>query len=204
MNVSISRKHQTGLTLIEILVTLLVMSIGLLGLAGLQATSIKDGLDVSKRSQVTWIANDIIERIRASAAADIAYIAQDPDNRTNVDTIRDAYPVSFTSGGCSAPSTACSDTSSTDASACSAAQIALQDIQETFCGQSAPTGVIANSPDSLNLTSVAVTCPSGCSRTSDISVTISWISQNVSDSRVMTATNIAAQETSTITMTVRP
>ena len=191
---------QSGMTLIEILITLLVMSVGLLGLAGLQATAIKDGLDVAKRSQVTWMANEVIERIRATTAADIAF---DPFGDKGTNTLS-GYPINFTAASCANPATSCSDISGTNATTCTAAEIAVQDIQEVFCGQAAPAGVVANSPDSLNLTSISITCDGACRQNTDITVTISWVSQNVSDSKLLDAAERAAQEDSSITMTVRP
>ena len=192
----------SGMTLIEVLITMLIMSVGLLGMAGLQATSVKDGLDVAKRSQVTWIANEIVERIRATAESDIQF---DREETRGIDTLSAIYPVTFTSGGCATPTTSCSDVSGTNAVNCTANQIALQDIQEVFCGQAAPAGVIANTTDALNLSSVAITCAGGtCDRKSDITITINWISQNVNDSQMMTAAEKAIHQNSSITMTVRP
>lgn len=62
-------KKQTGFTLIEILVTVIVLSIGLLGLAGLQAVSLKFNSTAYQRSQATSLAHDITERMRANATA---------------------------------------------------------------------------------------------------------------------------------------
>jgi len=58
-----------GFTLIEILVTVVVLSIGLLGLAGLQAVALKFNSTAYQRSQATSLAYDITERMRANATA---------------------------------------------------------------------------------------------------------------------------------------
>lgn len=63
---------QRGATLIEVLVAIVILSIGLLGLAGLQATSIKSNEGSYYRSQATILANDIIDRMRANRTAAIA------------------------------------------------------------------------------------------------------------------------------------
>lgn len=63
-----------GFTLIEILVTVIVLSIGLLGLAGLQATSLKFNSTAYQRSQATSLAYDIIDRMRANAPSAAQYI----------------------------------------------------------------------------------------------------------------------------------
>lgn len=57
---------QRGATLIEVLIALLVLSIGLLGMAGLQSQSIKVNHSAYYRSQATFLAYDIAERMRAN------------------------------------------------------------------------------------------------------------------------------------------
>ena len=56
-----------GFTLIEVLVALIVVSIGLLGLAGLQATSVRFNQQAYLRSQAVQQAYDMADRIRANA-----------------------------------------------------------------------------------------------------------------------------------------
>lgn len=63
---------ESGFTLLEILVAMLVLSIGLLGLAGLMTTSMRNNLSASHRTQATWMAYDIIDRMRANRASAIA------------------------------------------------------------------------------------------------------------------------------------
>ena len=60
--------HQWGATLIEVLVAVLVLSIGLLGLAGLQVTSLQSNHSAYYRSQATLLAYDIADRMRANRA----------------------------------------------------------------------------------------------------------------------------------------
>lgn len=52
--------------MIEILVTVVVLSIGLLGLAGMQLTGLKYNHSAYLRSQATLLASDIIDRMRAN------------------------------------------------------------------------------------------------------------------------------------------
>jgi type IV pilus assembly protein PilV len=59
-------KYYRGVNLIEVMIALLVLSIGLLGLAGLQATSLQYGHDANVRSLATVAAYDIIERIHTN------------------------------------------------------------------------------------------------------------------------------------------
>jgi len=63
---------QSGMTLIEVLVALLVFSVGILGVATLQLNALKY-TDSSMRSMhASFIANDLFERIRANPGASYA------------------------------------------------------------------------------------------------------------------------------------
>ena len=65
-------RRTRGFTLIEALVALLVLSIGLLGVAALQLTSLRSNHGSAMRSQATFLAYDIIDRMRANRAAALA------------------------------------------------------------------------------------------------------------------------------------
>ncbi|MFC1774181.1 type IV pilus modification protein PilV [Pseudomonadota bacterium] len=65
-----ARSH--GFTLIEVMIAVLVLSLGLLGLAGLQATSLKANASAATRGQATLLAYDIIDRMRANRDAALA------------------------------------------------------------------------------------------------------------------------------------
>lgn len=55
-----------GFTLLEVLITLLVFSFGLLIVAGLQAVSKKANYDALQRTTASLLAHDVIERMRAN------------------------------------------------------------------------------------------------------------------------------------------
>jgi type IV pilus assembly protein PilV len=59
-------KQQSGFTLIELLVTTIVLSIGLLGLAQLEIFSMRHSHDAYFRTQATFLAQDIADRMRAN------------------------------------------------------------------------------------------------------------------------------------------
>jgi type IV pilus assembly protein PilV len=61
-----SQRRQRGISLIEILVAIVVLSIGLLGLAGLQANSLRTSQSALYRSQAAAYAEDMAERMRAN------------------------------------------------------------------------------------------------------------------------------------------
>lgn len=64
--------RQQGATLIEVLIAMVVLAIGLLGLAGLQSTSIQSNQGSYYRSQATVLANDMADRMRANRTAALA------------------------------------------------------------------------------------------------------------------------------------
>lgn len=58
--------HAQGFTLIEVLVALFVLAVGLLGLAMLQTTGLRLNTDSYSRTQATYAAYDIIDKMRAA------------------------------------------------------------------------------------------------------------------------------------------
>ena len=75
-------RRARGFSLIEVLVSLLILSLGLLGVAGLQTTSLRSNQTAYFRSQATAAASDIIDRMRANpqGVADGKYDAIDSAN----------------------------------------------------------------------------------------------------------------------------
>jgi type IV pilus assembly protein PilV len=58
-----------GFTLIEALVALVILSIGLLGVAGMQIAGLRNNLSAASRTQASYLADDIIDRMRANNTA---------------------------------------------------------------------------------------------------------------------------------------
>jgi type IV pilus assembly protein PilV len=67
-----ARSSMRGFTLLEVLVAMLVLSIGLLGLAGLMASSLKNSHSAYQRTQATWLAYDVLDRMRANRGVALA------------------------------------------------------------------------------------------------------------------------------------
>ena len=63
------RTQQSGFTLIEVLVSVLVLSIGLVGVAALQGVSLKNTQSAFMRSQATALAYDVADRMRANVTS---------------------------------------------------------------------------------------------------------------------------------------
>lgn len=83
-----ANRHQRayrGTSLIEVLVSLVVLSIGLLGLAMLQVKSMKINTEAFQNTQATLLASDIIERIRTNRSGNYA-TATKPSSRPTCTT----------------------------------------------------------------------------------------------------------------------
>ncbi|RSZ60294.1 type IV pilus modification protein PilV [Massilia atriviolacea] len=59
-------RRQQGFSMLEVLVAMLVIGIGMLGIAGLIITNLKNNQSAYARGQATILANDIVDRMRAN------------------------------------------------------------------------------------------------------------------------------------------
>lgn len=64
--------RQSGFSMIEVLVTMVILAIGLLGVAGLQIASVRNTQVAAQRSIATQQAYDIAERMRANLGVFVA------------------------------------------------------------------------------------------------------------------------------------
>lgn len=74
------RSGQAGMTLIEVLVAVLILGVGLLGAAALQLNALRYTDSALMTSQASFIAYDMLDRIRANSAADYTVAAPDAGN----------------------------------------------------------------------------------------------------------------------------
>lgn len=101
-------RFQRGVTMVEALVALVVLSIGLLGIAGLFVESLRSSRTALLRTHAVNLAGDIADRIRANADA------------------RDAYDTARYGG---APALhACAPTAALPGANCSVAELAEDDL----------------------------------------------------------------------------
>ena len=73
MQTSSKNKQQRGFSLVEVLIALIIMSVGMLGIAGLYVQSMQAGRTSMFRHQAVTLAGDVADRIRANPTAGIAY-----------------------------------------------------------------------------------------------------------------------------------
>ncbi len=111
--VSIQNKN-SGFYLIEILITLVVLSLGLLGLGGLQLLSVKSSNESHFRNEASLLLTDLANRARSNAQG-----TNDHFNTINETTI---------TVNCSTTVTACDGSS-----ACDATSLAEYDLNQIAC-----------------------------------------------------------------------
>ena len=78
------RKQSKGFSLVEVLIALIVMSVGMLGIAGLYVQSMQAGRTSMLRHHAVNLAGDIADRIRANPTAGAAYIVSPGTNNNCV------------------------------------------------------------------------------------------------------------------------
>lgn len=75
----LKRSQQRGVTVIESMIALLVISVGLLGIAALQLTSMKQNNTALQNSKAVWIGYTMADRIRANVGEFENYAGIDTD-----------------------------------------------------------------------------------------------------------------------------
>lgn len=125
------RSLQSGTSLIEALITLLVFTVGLLGFAALQLSALQSSSDSGFRTQATWVVQELAERMRA-----------------NPDAAMTAYTTAVNCGDL--PAQRCSDYfdpisgAKVNATNCTAPQMAAFDRWEAQCSYGASATYQAN------------------------------------------------------------
>lgn len=147
--------RKQGFTLIEILIALVVMGVGMLGLATLQSTALKHGVDIAAQTRMTYLAASIAERMQANPRA-----AGD-------------YVTAMTAQACGDAPYNCGDSATGDGDFCSARQTAAFDVWDVFCRH---TGRLPGEPvNPLHLQTLNISCTdTPCQRTAAYIIDISW------------------------------
>ena len=161
----IIKKEQSGATLMEVLIALLVFSIGLQGIASLQYQAVKENFDSSQRSHGVWSAQELINRIRAN-----------PPGRAGGD-------YDFTGDPCAegVPAAYCADRDGNNAAVCDEAQMATFDIWESMCAT--PNQALAQNQGRLLNLNLTIACADAlaCTEESTFTVDMQWQSKAVTD-----------------------
>ena len=177
----------SGLTLIEILVTMVITSIGLMGLLSLQMQAMKATQDTGNKSQAIWIFNDLASRIRANENSSLSYA----NGLVN----------------CAQPAVVCSNffngAVTTTAAICTGPQLAAWDLFEVACGAPRIGNVRGNPISNLPGALLTIACanPAVCGNGDPLSATLTWrarVDVTEIDGRIRLANDNLITQTRTI------
>jgi type IV pilus assembly protein PilV len=96
-------KTQTGFTLIEVLIAMMVLAIGLLGFAALQALSVKNNLAAYTHGQAIQLLYDMSDRMRANRTTAASYLITNSNNvagPSNTNCTPTAAPTAANAAAC--------------------------------------------------------------------------------------------------------
>lgn len=183
---------QDGITLIEILVTLVISIIGIVGLSTLQVQTHRAVSDSGNRSQAIWLLEDLTNRIHLNAAAAVNY---DGDH-SNICS--------------SAPSRVCSPyyngSSLVPAVNCSGSDMAAWDLYELLCDMdpSVAGSNITKSFPSTFLSNPELEVKVDNNNNNETTLTLKWDSRTEAEKSdgtkiYITDENLTGQNNSTIT-----
>lgn len=74
-----SYRPQSGFSIVEVMVALVVLAVGMLGIAGLYVTTLRTNGSAISRTQAVNLASDMADRIRANRFARGAYAGAEAD-----------------------------------------------------------------------------------------------------------------------------
>jgi type IV pilus assembly protein PilV len=66
----VSNSNQSGFSLIEVLIAMVIFAVGFLGLASMQSIALKRNNQSDLRTSAIYYANDLVERVRARCGGD--------------------------------------------------------------------------------------------------------------------------------------
>lgn len=115
---------QLGASLIEVMIALLIFTVGLLGLAAMQLNALQSTSDSGQRSQAAWLMNGLAERMRANPGGTL-------DNY-RVAPVCDELPAAICADYYNPATNA-----KVNAANCSSAQMAAFDLWEAQCSYAA-------------------------------------------------------------------
>ena len=171
-----TRHYQRGFNLIEVLVAMVVLSMGLLGIAALQLTGVRSTQGSYYRSQATSIMSDLAERIHANKINAVSY------GGTSTSAVLTLSPSScvIPSG---TPALVVSDLNDVGCGANSAGNLMPSGVLKTYCID--------------NVSGVATACATDLR----MDIEIDWTEQGAITN---SASAVAADTAQSVVMTIQP
>lgn len=173
-NLHSGRHKQSGVSLIEVLISLLLFGISVMGYSALQTRSMQESLDGQQRSIALWRAHGLVDRITV--------------NNSDAALTRYSTAINSFDGCADNPPANCAEIGG-DADTCSAQDLASYDVWSAFCG-------VDGGADSqlIDFTS-GLACDAICATGVDMTLTINWISKSA-DSNTDLSADAAAEQVS--------
>lgn len=157
-------RQQSGLSLIEVLIATVVLSTGLLGLAGLQIAGMKATHNSYQMQQATWIVYDLLEKMRANRAEVFREHVSLP--ASNYLLVNLTHAATYCAANALAKNCA--------TVLCNNAEVATFDVHQTLCGHGASTGISNVLMDGQ----LQIACPTGNCH-NGVNITLQWNERNV-------------------------
>ncbi len=177
--------QQRGFNLIEALIATVVLTLGLLGVAALQLTGIRNTNGSYFRSQATTIMNDLAERIYANAVGSADYV----------------FDPAGSSACASAPSPLCAMESTATINACTPAQMAAYDVYRKACGASGASRLLPGGTLQVFCIDAASGVQTACAPGLRMQITVGWQEQGAITGG---ASNVVADTAQSISMVIQP
>jgi len=191
------RRLSLGVSMIEVLVSIVISSIGLLALAGVNAASVRYTKMSQYRATATQLANDMGERMRANRGSPASAVAP---IKPDTGFFAGSYDFASDFAGQATPVTLPTEQCNAAGSSCTPAQIAALDLAQwrILVRDQLPEGsvflvrqsaqiamdlwVVWRDPavaDSDESPALAAECPDALSRNSDLSIRCSYFRINL-------------------------
>lgn len=153
-------KKDKGFSLLEVVITMAITIIGLVGLGTLQIQANRATADTGNRSQAVWMTQDIINRIRANSESLINY--NTGNQAVNCQAVPAQKCASYHAGGAS----------SVTAANCDGAALAAFDLWDVACGTLADinTNLRSSAADFIANPQLTVVVAAD----SQVSINLSW------------------------------
>ncbi len=153
--------HQNGVGVVEVLVALVVVSLGVLGMASLQLTGMQQSTGAYNRAKALLYAETMATRMRTNRPAIDSFLF---DGFNSDDLNCNAAPVPY-----------CQASVTGTAQSCTAAELAMFDLANVACGDwgggVADDGVVGSLPNGQ----LVVTCDAApCTSASTYTINVSW------------------------------
>ncbi len=176
--------------------TIVVLSIGLLGMAALQMTGLRSVNSASHRTQATLLLNDITERIRANPTAvdNNAFMSVDSAATINCGAFPDPYCGEYHDGS-----------AVVNAASCTSTEMATYDLNVWFCGVNSGGARAGGTQTILPTATATIICNDTdlidadlCTNGSPHTLSLSWTELNPN------RTSADDTVTQTIAITIQP